>query len=325
MDKAKKVNEKEIAQALQEAKSVAIFGHILPDGDCLGSVYGMKLALESIGQQVYVFLDDKVSYNLDFLKNYDNIYAEKEIRDVDVALVFDSSQVDRVSGENFLREYKEKSTPIYQIDHHLPGNLNEFADYSWQDSKNSSTSEMVLSIIKKLNVKVKKDIATFLLTGIESDTSSFQHQNTTQKSLESAAYLMSKGARFKSVVDNTVNSKKELNVLKMYGLVLERLVYNKRYKTVTSYFTLEDAKKFGMEGESYSEIVNLLNVMEDIKIIIFITERENGVLKVSLRTRDEYVDVQKLASYFGGGGHVKASGFSIEGRIVEETGQVKVV
>jgi phosphoesterase RecJ-like protein len=325
MTKAEKVDKKEIAEALKKANSVAIFGHVLPDGDCLGSVFGMKLALESMEKRAYVFLDEEIPYYLDFLKDYSNLHTEKEFRDTDIVLVFDSSQVNRVESENILQDYKERGVKIYQIDHHLPGNLNDFADYFWQDQDFSSTSEMALLIIKKMGIRIKKDVATLLLTGIEGDTGSFQHQNTTSRSLESAAYLVSKGARFGSIVENTLNSKKELNILKLYGLALERLVYNKKYKTLTSYLTLEDAKKFGVKGNSYSEIINFFSIVGGIKIIILITEREEGLLKVSLRTRDEYVDVQKLAANFGGGGHIKASGFSIKGKIIEENGRVKVV
>ncbi|RJO60840.1 bifunctional oligoribonuclease/PAP phosphatase NrnA [candidate division WS5 bacterium] len=325
MKTAEKVNAQSIADALKEAGAVAIFGHVLPDSDCMGSMFGMKFALERAGKKAYAYFDGKVPDNLRFMGDYGNLDVEGSVMPADLVLVFDSSQVNRVGQEGVLRDYKKEGTPIYQVDHHMPGDLSGFADCSWQDDKKSSTSEMALEILKEMGFLIKKDTATALLAGIEGDTGSFQHQNTTQDSLEAAAYLISKGARFKAVVDNTLNFKRDLNLLKLHGLVLERIVYNKKYKTATSYLTLDDEKRFGVEGESYSGIANLLNVVDGAKAVILISEREGGMLKVSLRTRDEHVDVQKLASYVGGGGHVKASGFSIKGKIEIQDGQVRVV
>lgn len=319
-----KINSKEISQKLKEAKNVAIFGHILPDSDCYGSAIGLKCALESMGKKTFVYLPDKLPYFLEFLNNYKTFSQEKEYKSVDIAIVVDSSSIKRVVSSESLIQMKENNVPVILIDHHLSGDLLDFADFTWQDTGVSSVSEMILEIVRNMNVKINKDIATPLLTGIEGDTGSFQHQNTTENSFETAAYLMSKGARFKSVIDNTVNAKRDINIIKLYGIALERLIYNKKYKTATTYITLKDLKKYGFEGRSGSEIINFLNIIEGVKMIFLISERDEENIKVSLRTSDEKIDVQQLASRFGGGGHVKASGFTIRGKIVNINGRVKI-
>lgn len=321
----KMVSSSQIAEEIKKARKVAVFGHVLPDSDCYGSVFGMKIGLESIGKKVFAYLDVRVPYDLVFLKDYGDILVEKEAKEVDLVLIFDTSSVDRVESNNILNAYKQKGIPIFLVDHHLEGDLAEYSDFVWEDSKMSSTSEMALSILKDLNVPIKKDLATFLLTGIEGDTGSFQHQSTTKESMEAAAYLLSKGARFRSVVDNAVNSKRDLDILKLYGLAMERIIYNKEYGVITTYLTLEDMKKFGLNGESPSGVINFLNIIEGAKILVTITEMEGGNLKISLRTRDEKVNVQKLASFLGGGGHIKASGFTTKGKIELKDGKVKII
>ncbi len=322
---AQKVNAFEIAKALKGVQRIAIFGHVLPDSDCYGSVFGMKAALAKAGKEVFVYLDARIPYNLEFFKNFDNLENCPYFQNADIALVFDASALDRVENLEILKDYKDNGVPVFVIDHHISGGISDFADFIWQDSDKSSASEMAFDILKVAGFSIDKGAATFFLAGIEGDTGGFQHQNTTRESLEAAGYLISKGARYRLIADNLLNPQNGLNILRLYGLVLERLIYNKKYQTVTSYLTLEDAKKFGVEGDSYSGVANLLNVIDGAKAIIFISEREDGILKVSLRTRDKNVDVQKLASYVGGGGHVKASGFTLRGKIVIEDGQPKIV
>ncbi len=322
---AQKVNAFQIAKALKEAQKIAIFGHVLPDSDCYGSVFGMKAALAKAGKEVFVYLDARIPYNLEFFKDFDDLKTYSHFQNADIALVFDASALDRVENLEILKSYKDNGAPVFVIDHHIPGGISDFADFLWQDSDKSSASEMAFDILKAAGFSIDKGAATFFLAGIEGDTGGFQHQNTTRESLEAAGYLISKGARYRLIADNLLNPQNGLNILKLYGLVLERLIYNKKYQTVTSYLTLEDAKKFGVEGDSYSGVANLLNVIDGAKAIIFISEREGGIIKVSLRTRDEGVDVQKLAGMLGGGGHVKASGFTVKGRIQTVGGRVKII
>ncbi|MEK7447698.1 MAG: bifunctional oligoribonuclease/PAP phosphatase NrnA [Patescibacteria group bacterium] len=321
---AQRVSSKEISELLKKAKSVAIFGHILPDGDCYGSVFALKMAMESLGKQAFSYLSEDVPESLSFLEDYESLKSQKYFCPADLAIVLDSSDVKRTENQNFLSRYKEEGTKVCLVDHHTLGDFMGFVDYAWQDTEKSSTSEMILDVLKAMDLKIKKEVATLLLTGIETDTSSFQNQNTTTESLEAAAFLMSKGARHTRIVNNTFHIK-DMDTIKLYGLVLERLVYSKKYGTILGYLTQKDIKSIGAEGDFSSGIANYLNTIEDAKVIIFITEKEEGILKVSLRTRDEKVDVSNLAKAVGGGGHVKASGFTTKGKIIIKDGQVQVV
>lgn len=320
---AQRIKSKEISELLIEAKNVAIFGHILPDGDCYGSVFGLKMALESIGKNVFSYISDSIPEYLTFLEDYESLKSQKEFCSADIALILDSSDIKRTENNEFLYEYKKAGAKICLVDHHTSGDLIDFVDYAWQDTGKSSTSEMVLGILKEMGLKIKKEAATLLLTGIETDTSSFQNQNTTVEALEASAFLMSKGARLARIVNNTFHAK-DMDTIKLYGLVLERLVYNEKYGTIVGYITQKDACDLGIEGDISTGVANYLNTIEDAKMIVFITEIEEGVLKVSLRTRDDGVDVSTLAKAFGGGGHVKASGFTVKGKVTDVDGKIKI-
>lgn len=319
----KRADSEQISNIIKSAKSIAVFGHVSPDGDCFGSAWGMKLALESLGKKVFSYLPDEIPENLSFLKNYGRVQAQDCFVPADFVVVLDSSNVKRVEKHELLHQYREDGALICLIDHHTAGDLIGFSDIVWQDTDKSSTSEMVLDILKNMNVHFDKDIATLLLTGIETDTSSFQNQNTKAQTFEDAAFLMSKGARMPQIVNNTFHAK-DIDTVRLYGLVLEKLVFNEKYRTVTGYLTQEDICKLGIKGDVSAGVANYLNTIEGAKMVIFITETEDGYLKVSLRTRDENVDVSVLARAFGGGGHVKASGFTVKGSFAQD-GQPKVV
>lgn len=320
---AKKTSSKEISELLNKAKNVAIFGHVLPDGDCYGSAFALKIAMEGIGKQVFSYISDDIPESLSFLEDYKCLKSQKNFYPADLVLVLDSSDIKRTENINLLYEYKKSGAKLCLIDHHTAGDFMDFVDYEWQDTGKSSTSEMVLDILKEMNLNIKKEVATLLLTGIETDTSSFQNQNTTTEALKAAAFLMSKGARHTRIINNTFHIQ-DMDTIKLYGLVLERLVYNKKYGTILGYLTQKDVKEVGAEGDFSTGIANYLNTIEDAKMIIFITEIEEGSLKVSLRTRDEGIDVSLLAKALGGGGHVKASGFTVKGKIINEDGKIKI-
>ena len=320
---AQRVSSKEISELLRKAKSVAILGHILPDGDCYGSVFALKIAMESIGKRVFSYISDEVPENLSFLEDYESLKSQKDFCSADLAIVLDSSDIKRTENHDFLYEYKKTGVKICLIDHHTLGDFIDFVDYIWQDTGKSSTSEMVLDILKEMDLEIRKEVATLLLTGIETDTSSFQNQNTTAEALEAAAFLMSKSALHTRIINNTFHTR-DMDTIKLYGLILERLIYNEKYGVIIGYLTQKDAKELGVEGDFSTGIASYLNTIEDAKMIIFITETEDGILKVSLRTRDERVDVSALARALGGGGHVKASGFTVRGKIVVENGQIQI-
>ena len=198
------------------------------------------------------------------------------------------------------------------IDHHAVQNLTP--GLHLVDSKASSTSEIIWRLAREWNVLITKEVATCLLTGISFDTGSFQHDNTSTLTLQAASNLMEAGAGLNKIVSG-IYLGKSIARLKLWGKVLQRLKYDDNRKLSISLVTQSDLKECGASSDDIEGLVNLMNTVPGTKFTLLLTEEGDGQLKGSFRTEDNNVDVGKLAKYLGGGGHKKASGFSLEGEI----------
>jgi len=309
----------EIAKAINSAKRVAIMGHKGGDTDCYGAAFGLASGLEKIGKRVEVVVEAEFPESLNFLFFYFSGDVVQTVHDADLLIIIDTPDLSRTADSGLVGRLKESSTKVVQLDHHILGDLAQFADLPFTDLAASSTSEIVLDLIDILEVEIDKNIATCLLSGIIGDTSSFQNQNTTKKSFAAASELMKRGARLTTIINHTFGGK-EVDVLKVWGLAMERLVVDERHSVVSTYLTYEDIESYGLSADAISGIVNFLNQVKGAKVVMLITEEEKGIVKVSLRTRDDNVDVAKIARQLGGGGHVKAAGFSFPGSLKILTG-----
>jgi len=305
----------EIATALGSAQRVALMGHHGGDSDCFGAMFGLKLGLESLGKQVEIISPEDFPESLSYLFYYfPGSVDTKYVPNRDLLMLVDTSEVNRLEAPEIFTKYKDEGVGLALLDHHVHGGLQEIVDYAHVDTAVSSTSELAYQLLSELKVNIDKNMATCLLAGIIGDTSSFQNQNTTEASFAVASELMRKGARLNNIVSNTFGGK-DVDVLKIWGIAMDRLWFDKKYGIVTTYLTLGDIKGFGLSSEAVKGIINYLNSIKGAKIVMLITEEEEGVIKVSLRTRDEHVNVAELAKNFGGGGHVKAAGFSFPGSL----------
>ncbi len=300
-------------------------GHKRGDVDCFGASFALAMALEALGKEVEIVSTEKYPESLEFLfYYYTGEIAEAAHEGFDTFVVLDTSDVSRAVDPDLAHKYLEAAQNSVYIDHHTAGDLEQLATVSWRDESVSSTSELVYEVIRELGVEVDKNIATLLLAGIVADTSSFQNQSTTQHSLEVAAELLKRGARQKAVMAQLFGGS-EVDVLKLWGLAMKRLNLNKKYHAASTYLTYDDIASCGISGDAMSGIVNYLNQVKGAKLVVLVTEEEPGLMKVSFRTRDEAMDVARLARQLGGGGHVKASGLTFAGSISENAGQVTVI
>lgn len=309
----------ELTKQIQDSKHIALMGHKGGDADCYGSLFGLKLGLESIGKKVDIISTEDYPESLSFLLFYFNGDIKGDfIASVDTVIALDSSDVSRLVCPEIARDYKERGTKVLHIDHHTPGDLEVFADYSCRVESACSTSEIVYNLLIDLGAVVDKNIATCLLTGIIGDTSSFQNANTTESCFAVSSELMKRGARQRSIAGSMFGSR-DVDALKVWGLAMERLNENREYGIVSTYLTYTDIEAFGLSPDVLSGIVNYLNSIKGARVVMLIAEEEKGTIKVSLRTRDEHVNVAALAKVFGGGGHVKAAGFSLPGTLKKLT------
>ena len=305
---------KEIKTAINNARSVAIMGHKKGDTDCYGSAFALATGLVQMGKTVQVIALDDFPESLNYLFLYYPGDIVQSVDKTDLLILLDSSDLQRTLDPALVKALKVGGSKVVQLDHHTTGDLVEFVDSSYIDMEASSTSEIVYRLLGELDIKIDKNIATCLLAGIVGDTTSFQNQNTTEESFAISSELMKRGARLPTIISNTFGER-EMDVLKIWGLAMERLKIDKDSGVVSSYLTFDDISSYGLLADATSGIVNFLNSIKGAKAVILITEEERGTIKVSMRTRDEHTDVSSIAKQLGGGGHIKAAAFAFPGSL----------
>ncbi len=231
----------------------------------------------------------------------------------DLIIVLDSSDLERLGplyeGQNAL--FYE--TPVINIDHHAGNDF--FGKINWVDLTATSTSEILVSLIESLAREkplLDEDIATALLTGIITDTGSFQNANTTPKSLTVAAQLVAAGGRQQEIIRHVFKTK-PLSTLKLWGKILESVRQDQELRFIWAKVSRVDLMETGAtEDETSGVIDELLKSAPNIDFALLLAERED-ILHGSLRAVASGVDVASIAKIFGGGGHEAAAAFQIPG------------
>jgi hypothetical protein len=181
----------------------------------------------------------------------------------------------------------------------------------------SSTTELLLPIIEELQKLeevelLNEDVATLLLTGIITDTGSFQNANTTPKSFAKAAQLISYGARQQEIIQHIYKTK-QLSQLKLWGRVLSKIQTDDKFKIVWSVVSQQDFKDTESHVDQTGDVIDeLMTNAPGAEVVVLMKEKEDGSISVSIRTTSPSIDASKIAEYFGGGGHTQAAGFTLK-------------
>ena len=211
--------------------------------------------------------------------------------------------------------------PIVNIDHHASNT--GFGKVNFVDTTAASSSELVLRLLRSLESEFNKklldeDIATLVLTGIITDTGSFQNSNTTPRSLELSADLIEAGARQQEIIRHVYKTK-QLSTLKLWGRVLSKIEFDETHKIVWSTVTAEDFRESeAVEASTDGLIDELLSNAPGAEVVLLLKQK-GDVVSGSLRTTTPAVSASDLAAIFGGGGHHAAAGFKIPGKKVESS------
>ncbi|MDE6743760.1 MAG: bifunctional oligoribonuclease/PAP phosphatase NrnA [Lachnospiraceae bacterium] len=310
----------DIYEEVKSYQRIGIGGHIRPDGDCIGASLGLYFYLKKRLSEadIFVFLERPGNSFRD-IPGIECIYSEKDYREweaVDVFIALDTVP-ERMGAA--LDLYKRADKTI-NIDHHI-SNQADAAMVNYVVPKASATSELIYDVID--HSYLDAEIAQLLYMGMAHDTGVFHYSNTSPKTLRVAADLLEYGFDFPKLIDETFYEKTYLQ-----NQILGRIILDSRrymdgriiigaadYNFIRTY----DAKKEDFEG-----VVNQLRITEGVECAAFIYEKEKGCFKCSLRASSDLVDVAKIAVEFGGGGHVRASGFdarmelsALEDKLVE--------
>ena len=294
-------------ELLTNAKTVGISGHIRPDGDCVGSCLAMYNYILTYYPNVeaHVYLDP-IPNTFKFLKNADkiqDIHTVSEDTVFDLYIALDCSEGSRL-GDAF--NFFEKAKHTVCIDHHFSNN--GFSEFSYIIPDDSSTCELVYNQIGK--EKITKDIAECLYLGIIHDTGVFQYSCTTEATMAAAGFLMTKGIDYPKICTDTYFAKTMVQN-RMLGKALLGCKTYLDGKVIAAVITAADMAEFGAESKHLEGIVQQLRDTTGVEVAVFLYELADGDFKGSTRATGD-VDLTVITGVYGGGGHKKAAGFSVD-------------
>ncbi len=296
----------ELEEICDKAQSIGIGGHVRPDGDCVGSSLALYLFLKKKypGKHVELFLE-KPAEIFACISGYDEINSAFPQREpFDVVFVIDCS-VDRLGqAETYFRSAKH----TVNIDHHI-SNADGCGDDNMIDADASSTAELIYGLIGKDYMDA--EIAKAIYIGMIHDTGVFHYSCTSPKTLRIAADLISYGFDFPKIIDETFYEKTYVQNQILGRAVLESFPFMGG-KCIVGCVSRKTMEFYGAEPKDLDGIVNQLRITKGVEVAIFLYETETLTYKVSLRSCG-IVDVAKIAAFFGGGGHVRASGCTMTG------------
>ena len=311
--KKMKIDFNEAVSLLKENNKILILTHVNPDGDTIGSGFALLRALRQLGKRVKLRNSDTIpsKYNYLFEDLEDDDFEEEFVVSVDVA-------EKKLLGDKLLPLYDDRVN--LSVDHHSTSRL--FAKKTYCEPDSASACEVVYLIIKALGVKITKEIADCIFTGMSTDTGCFKYSNVTERTHLLAAELISFGADHFRINERMFDTKTQ-GSLALYKMCLDSLSYFAEGKVASICVTKDMLSQSGTTKSDLDAIKPLTRQIEGVKIGLTVKEEGGGKVGVSVRT-DEDVDASAICKNFGGGGHVRAAGCEFRDISVKEA-EEKVV
>lgn len=292
---------KNVIEEIKIANNIVLAGHISPDGDAVSANFALALAIQKLGKNPVILLE-KYSDTYNYLKGHNFVYnGKQENLNPDLFISLDCGDIERLGNA---KEVFERAKKTINIDHHISNN--SFGDLNVVNSNASSTSEVVYEVISQISeVEIDKDIATIIYTGIVFDTCGFKHKSTGKRTHQIAGELIEKGVDSSMVHTNIIYTHTLGNTK-----LLAKTIQNLTIEDTICISTL--TKDEILENGTYEDIEGISGYLLDIKginVSVFLYEKEDGMVKVSFRSKQ--MNVNEIAQKFNGGGHILASGATL--------------
>lgn len=302
-----------ITSELRRAKKPIIAGHVMPDGDSIGSTLALGLMLEQLGSEVTMVSQDPVPANYQFLPGVERIHIGV-VPDLafDYLVMLDLSAAERV-GEAVSPLLSRSGIRVINIDHHA--SATPFADYNHIDPQAAAVGEIIFDLAEPLGVELTPEVSECLYTAVITDTGSFRYENTTSGTHRRVARLIETGTQV-GVVNTYIYDEKPLPAIKLLKRVLDTLVVSDCGRIAWLKLTTAMEEECAAGDVNTEGFINYARIIQGVEVGILFTELANDQLKISFRSK-RMLDVSLVASAFGGGGHPRAAGCSVSGRLDE--------
>ena len=305
----------ELKKIIKESDDFLVSSHINPDGDAIGGILSIGWLLNKLRKRFIIVVDSTPSEKFKYLTDFKKIVSYSESLKIDFTiknlLTVDVPNLERLEKVNKLIP---KGIKVVNIDHHESNS--KFGDINFIDLKACSCTEMVYELINSFGMSLDKDVAEYIYTGLVIDTGRFRFSSTTPRAFEVAAKLSEAGARVSFIAEWLYHTN-SMETLKGLGVLLDSLDMNINGRIAfvhfdNEYLKSEEGSKMDTEG-----FVNYPLSIENVEVAAFLQETEKGRVKVSLRSKNNNINVNNIAATFGGGGHAKAAGCRIKGTIAD--------
>lgn len=304
-----------IIDKIQSSNNIVLLCHNNPDGDAIGSTLSMYYILTKLGKEVDIVIN-KPPKRFNFLEGFQDIKEESN-KDYNTAIILDTATIDRVNDpSNILSRVKRK----YVIDHHISNTM--YGDENLVEER-PSCCQVVYDIVKKLNIKITKELGEALVTGLLTDTGGFSHQDVLPSTFAMAEEL-SKIVNISSLYDKVLRTitRNQFNIKQIY---LNNLEFYQNDKIAISYITEEDMINTGVDQNDCGILVNIPLEIDVVEVSIFLRKYKEET-RISLRSKN--INVNEITKLFGGGGHIYAAGVTVDmpyneirTQILEEVGK----
>lgn len=295
-----RIKLQQAADTLKQADAVLVLCHKSPDGDTLGSASALCTALQRLGKQVRFVCSDPIALK------YENLFAQLKPEEFEPKFIVAVDIADtQLLGKN-TEHYKDKID--LAIDHHL--SHKDYAKMSYVDGSAASTTQIIYEMFCMMGVKIDKQIANCLYTGLCTDTGCFRYSNTSATTLRIAASLMDAGADVTEINRIMFDTKSRAR-LKVERLAMESIAFYEDGRFDIMEITEEMMKTSGATEGDIEGLAALPRQVEGVLIAATLRERKDGGYKVSFRATPPY-DASAICAQFGGGGHKGAAGCAFD-------------
>ena len=297
-----------ILEGIRESRTFCIVGHIRPDGDCVGSQLGLALALKAEGKKAVCWNEDPMPEKYAFLDPDGLFQKPKPDQKFDCVIAADAASFERLGA---VGPCVARRKLFINIDHHASNT--RFGDLNWVSAREPSTGELIFRLLKIAKWPVTRPIANCLFTAVSTDTGSFQYPSTRPGTLHTGAELVARGADLARICDEVYQS---------YPLSRVRLLkhiyshFHLTQQNQIAYFWLKkaDFARAGSMGDDTEGLIDHIRAIAPVVVACVFEELEPEVTRISLRSKNEKVNVNEIAAQFGGGGHPAAAGARIPGK-----------
>lgn len=302
--------EKQLEEAIAFIKgysSFLIVSHVNPDGDAISSSSAVAWCLKQLGKQAIIINESELPKRLNYLYRYDSIlrYEPQMELAFDAVIAVDCADDSRMGK---IAELLNAETPILNIDHHATNN--NFGRVNVVHAEAAATVQILFDLFNYMQLNIDIECGTALYTGLITDTGGFRYSNTSPEVMKMASDLLAIGVSGHKLAD-TLLEKMTIGKLKILQLALSRITFSEDEKIGWVHIDKDDLSNCNAEPEDLEGIVNYVLNVDGIEVAILFKETKTGAYKASLRSAG-HVDVAAICQSFGGGGHVRAAGCTLD-------------